>query len=144
MPSAAIQRNLEMTVQSKGSQEEKDKHHVISLTCGLYTHVISQPVYKADTTHGPREQTCGGPRKEEVERGKGEVFGVADANYYNRMDEQQALLYSTGNHVQYLVINRNAATMERAIYINTHTLHIDTHILHMHIYIKQSHPARRN
>ena len=77
-------------------------------------------------------------------------LGVADANYYNRMDKQQVLVYSTGNHILYLVIKEK--TMKRTIYKNTHTnyiyiyththiLHIYTHILHMHIYIKLSHFA---
>lgn len=90
----------------------------------------------------PESRLVVAKKEGEVEEGRVRCLGVADANYYNRMDEQQALLYSTGNHVQYLVINRNANDYGKGyIYKHTHTLHIDTHILHMHIYIKQSHPA---
>ena len=35
MPFAAIQMNLEIIILSEGSQKEKDKHHMISLICGL-------------------------------------------------------------------------------------------------------------
>lgn len=69
----------------------------------------------------------------EVEEGRVRSLGVADANYYNRMDEQQALLYSTGNHVQYLVINRNAKDYEKGyIYKHTHTRYIYIHTLHIY------------
>ena len=35
MPFAATWMGLEMTILSDGSQKEKDKYHMISLTCGI-------------------------------------------------------------------------------------------------------------
>ena len=35
MPFAVILKDLEIIIQSEVSQTEKDKHHMISLTCGI-------------------------------------------------------------------------------------------------------------
>ena len=47
-----------------------------------------------------------------------------------RMDKQQVLLYSTGNYIQYPVINHNGKEYEKE-YIYTHT----------HIYVEVNHFA---
>ena len=56
-------------------------------------------------------------------------MGLGDGNYY-RIDKQQVLLYSTGNYIQYPVINHNGKLYEK-IYMHTH----------IYLYVKLSHFA---
>ena len=42
---------------SEVSQKEKDKHHMISLTCGAYN-MAQMITYKTETDHGHGGQTC--------------------------------------------------------------------------------------
>ena len=64
---------------------------------------------KQKQTHRHREQTCGS----QGGRGMGGwigSLGLADENYY--------ILQSTGNYIQYPVINHNGKGYEKRMYIN--------------------------
>ena len=64
---------------------------------------------KQKQTHRRREQTCGS----QGGRGMGGwigSLGLADENYY--------ILQSTGNYIQYPVINHNGKGYEKRMYIN--------------------------
>lgn len=54
---------LEMTTLSEASWKEKDKYHIISLTCGLFKKIIQINLFTETDSDG--EQTCG------YQRGKG-------------------------------------------------------------------------
>ena len=61
---------------------QKDKYHVISLTCQIYNTTQTNLSAKQKQTHRHREQTCGC----QAGRGEGEGWpgslGLVDANYY--------------------------------------------------------------
>ena len=45
-------------------------------------------------------------------------WGLPDASYYVQMDKQHVLSYSTGNHVQHLMVNYNGKEYEKNIYMD--------------------------
>ena len=51
--------DLEIIMLSKVSQKEKDKYHMISLTCGIKNKTQMNVSMKQTQTHKYREQTCG-------------------------------------------------------------------------------------
>ena len=59
MPFAATWMDLEIIILS----EEKDKYHIMSLTCGLFKKIIQINLFTETDSDG--EQTCG------YQRGKG-------------------------------------------------------------------------
>ena len=94
---------LEITVLSDVSQ--KDKHHVKTLVCGIYTATQMNLSTKQKQTH--REQACGcqgggGCGGKDWESGitRCKLLYVGWINY-------KVLLRSTGNYIQYPVINCN-------------------------------------
>ena len=62
MTSAARWMDPEITIQSKVSQKEIDKYHMISLTCGIENMRQIDISMKQKQTHNYREQTWGLPR----------------------------------------------------------------------------------
>ena len=48
MPFAATWIDLEIVILSDVSQKEKDKYHMISLTCGIFKKYINELVYKTE------------------------------------------------------------------------------------------------
>ena len=76
-------------------------------------------------THRYREQTCGcqGGR---LQRGKVWEFGISRGKLlYIGWISNKMLLYSTGNYIQYPMMNRNGKKYEKEyiyihIYIHTH------------------------
>ena len=74
---------LETLILSEGSQEEKDKDHVISLICGISNTAQTNLSTKQKQTHRRREQTCG--YQGGVEQGGSGMdgsVGLVDANDY--------------------------------------------------------------
>ena len=59
MPFAATWMDLEIIVLSEVSQKEKDKYHMISLTCGISNLIQMNLSTKQKQTHRHREQTGG-------------------------------------------------------------------------------------
>ena len=55
MPFAATWMDLEIIILSDMSQAEKDKYHMISLTCGILKNDTNELIYKQ--THRLRKQT---------------------------------------------------------------------------------------
>ena len=49
MPLAATWIDLEIIILSEVSQTEKDKYHMISLTCGTYKNDTNELIYKTET-----------------------------------------------------------------------------------------------
>ena len=56
MPSAATWMDLEMIILSEVCQKEKDKYHMISLTCGIQNMTQMNLSTKQKETHRHREQ----------------------------------------------------------------------------------------
>ena len=48
MPFAATWMDLEIIILSEVSQTEKDKYHMISLTCGIYKNDTNELIYKTE------------------------------------------------------------------------------------------------
>ena len=48
MPCAATWMDLEIVILSEVSQTQKDKHHMISLTCGIYKKGTNERIYKTE------------------------------------------------------------------------------------------------
>ena len=55
MPSAAAWIQLEIIIQSEASQREKEKYHVLSLTCGIRQKIHVDIFTKQKQTHRLRE-----------------------------------------------------------------------------------------
>ena len=69
MPFAATWMDLEIIILSEVSQTEKDKYHMISLTCGIQKNDTNELIYKTEIdsqrqTHN-RKQTYGYQRGKE-------------------------------------------------------------------------------
>ena len=67
---------------------------------------------KEKQTHIHRKQICGCQGGGEVE-GWIEILGLADANLYIEWKNNKVLQYSTGNYIQYPVINHNGKEYEK-------------------------------
>ena len=96
MPFAATWMQREIITLSKISQ--KDKYHIISLTCGIQNMTQMSLSMKQKQTHRPREQTCGC---------QGEGAGVSRCELFCIEWINKVLLYSTENCIQYPGINQN-------------------------------------
>ena len=59
MPIAETWMDLEVIILCVVSQKEKDKYHMISLTCGIYNMAIMNLLTKQKQTHRHSEQTYG-------------------------------------------------------------------------------------
>ena len=74
MPSAATWMDLEIIILSKVSQKEKEKYHMISLTCGILSKTQMNIFMKQ--IHRYRKQTCDWRSVGE------EGLRIAEASYY--------------------------------------------------------------
>ena len=104
MPFAATWIDLETTILSEVSQKEKDKYHMMSLMCGMQNMLSMNLSMKQKQTNRHRRSTCACQGVEEGEGLTGSL-GFVDANY--KWVNNKALLFSTGNYIQYPVINCN-------------------------------------
>ena len=94
--------DLEIIRLSEVSQKEKDKY-MISLTGGIYNLTQMNLSMKQKQSHRHRKQTCGC-------QGGGMEWesGVSRCKLvYIEWMNNKFLLYSTGNYIQYPVINHN-------------------------------------
>ena len=48
MPFAAMWMDLKIVILSEVSHTEKDKYHIISLTCGILKYDINELIYKTE------------------------------------------------------------------------------------------------
>ena len=80
MPIAATWMQTEVIVLSEVSQKEKDKYHMIALTCGIQNRAQMNLSTKQRQTH--RKQTCSCQGVEWDGEGGTVSLGLADANYY--------------------------------------------------------------
>ena len=67
--------------QSEVSQKEKEKYHIISLTCGIENRTQMNMSVKQRQTHRYRKQSCGCQGESEGNIGS---LGIAKANYYTQ------------------------------------------------------------
>ena len=68
LPFATMWMDLEIIILSEVSQKEKDKYHVISLTCGIQNMTQMNQSTKQKQTHRHREETCACQRGGERDR----------------------------------------------------------------------------
>ena len=62
MSFAASRMQLEISILSKGRQEEKDQYRMISLTCGIWTQINLPTKQKQNHRHGEQTGSCQGRR----------------------------------------------------------------------------------
>ena len=65
MPFAATWMDLEMIIISEVSQTEKDKHHMISIICGLLKNDTNELIYKTETDSQTQRTDLWFPRRRE-------------------------------------------------------------------------------
>ena len=113
MPFAATWMDLEIIILSEVNQTEKDKYHMIPLICGISNMTQMSLSTKQKQTHRRREQTCGcqgGGSGGEMDW----EFGISRCKLlYIEWINKKVLLYSTGNYIQYPVINHNGKEYEK-------------------------------
>ena len=95
----------EIIILSEVNQKEKDKYHMISFICGIQNMTQMNLSMKEKQSHRHREQTCG-CQGEGV--GMDWKFEVSRCKLlYIGWINNKVLLYSTGNYIQYPVINHS-------------------------------------
>ena len=82
MPFAATWMDLENTTLSEVSLKEKDKYHMITLTCEIQNMTQMNLSVKQQQPHRYREQTCGCQRGKWAGEGWIGNLGLADANHF--------------------------------------------------------------
>ena len=106
MPFATTWMDLEIIILSKVSQKKKDKFYMISLICGIKN--MTQMNLSTKQTHRHSEQTCGCPGGWGQGGGMDWELGISRCKLlYIEWINSKVLLYSTGNYIQYPVINHN-------------------------------------
>ena len=118
MPFAATWMGPEVIILREVRQKEKDKCHMI-----YHVYVESKVQHKGTylrNSHGYREQTCscqGGTGRKNWE------FGISRCRLlYTGWINNEVLLYSTWNYIQYPVINHNRKEYEGSIYMYSESL----------------------
>ena len=111
MPFTATRMDLEMIRSSKVSQKKKDSYHMMSLICGIQNMTQNEPIYKAESLADVENRVvvaqgeCAGG-------GMGWDFGISICELlYIGWINNNILLYSTGNYIQYPVINHSGENM---------------------------------
>ena len=105
---AATWRELEILIQSKVSQKEKDKYHMISLICGLQTMAQMNRSMEQKRTHRHGEEKRLVAAKGWSRSGMDCVFGVSRCKLLHfGWINNKVLLYSTGNYIQSLGIDHD-------------------------------------
>ena len=99
---------------TKWRKSGKDNHHMISLICRIYN-MAQRNLSAKQETHGHTEQTWGC-------QGLGMRLGVWDSVdaklLYLWWINNKVLMYSTGNYIQYPVINHKGKEYEKeCIYV---------------------------
>ena len=109
MPFAAMWMQLEIGILTKVSQKEKDKHHMISLTCRIQNMTHMNLFMKQKQTHRPQRTDLWLPRgREDWEFGISR-YKLLHIGWINN----RVLLYNTGNYIQYPIINQNGKEYEK-------------------------------
>ena len=95
-------------------KSDKDKYHMISLTCWILKNDTNELIYK-------REMDLQTDNKLMVTKGVRvgrEKFGIWDYIHttMNKRDNHKDLLYSTGNYIHYLVINIMGKNLKKNLY----------------------------
>ena len=76
MPFAATWMALESIILSEISQTEKDKYHMISLTCGILKNDTSELIYKTEIDSQTQKTNLQLPKG--IDGGAGDKLGVQD------------------------------------------------------------------
>ena len=101
--------------QVKLSQKERQISHDITYTQNL-KYDTNELRCKTEKTHRHRKQTYGYKGERGLGRDKLEVWDEQTTIY--KTDKEQVLLYSTGNYIQYPIINHNGKESKKEyIYI---------------------------
>ena len=92
-----------MDILSELSQSDRERYHMMSLKCGLKKRIQMNLYTKWKQTHRLREQAYGYQRGKGAGRGSWEYGVNSYTLLYIKKINSKALLYSTGNYIQYLI-----------------------------------------
>ena len=111
MPFAATWKDLEMIILSEVSQR---KTNIISYRLSVESKLWHKWTYlwNRNRLTGTENRLVVAKGGEVVERRIGSL-GLVDANYYIEWINNKVLLYSTGNYIQYPVINHSGKEKEK-------------------------------
>ena len=118
MPPAAAWMVLKIFILNKVNQTEKDKYHMISLTCGVQKKVTNELIYKTNIDSQSQKANLW-PLQE------GKWWGGIDLEFrnnrhtllYKKRITSKDLLHTTGSYIEYLVITYNGKESEKITYI---------------------------
>ena len=118
MSFAASGMQLEISILSKGRQEEKDQYRMISLTCGICTQINLPTKQNRITDMENRLVVARGDGFGGKTEGK---VGVSRCKLlYTGRRNNKVLLYSPGDSIQHPVINHNRKEYFKTEYIHTY------------------------
>ena len=105
MPFAATQMDLKIIILSEVNRRERIAYNTTYMWNLKYDR--TQLIYEIEITHRHKEQICSCQGTEEGGRMDWES-GISRCRlFYMEWINNKALLYSTGNYIQYLIINHN-------------------------------------
>ena len=114
MPFVAMWMDLEINILSEVSQRGKDRYHMISLIRERnLKYDTNEHIYKPETDSQTQKTDLWLPRGKWGWRSMGSEFGTSRCKLlYIEWINNKVLLYSTGNYIQYPVINHNGKEYE--------------------------------
>ena len=114
MPFAATWMQLEIIILSEVNQKEKDKYHDITYKCNL-KYGTNEPICKTETDSQTQRTDLWLPRC----RGRGmdwKGVGVGRCKLLHlEWINNKVLMYTTGNYIEYPVINHNGKEYLRKV-----------------------------
>ena len=75
-------------------------------------------IYETETDSQTQRTILWLPRGRRGGGGRNGSLGLADGNYFIYRINNKVLMYSTGNHIRYPVINHNEKNVKKNIYIH--------------------------
>ena len=118
MPFAATWMDLEIIILSEVSLTEKDKYCMISVIMQNLKCDTNELIYETETDSQIQKTNLWLPKRKGGGGGINQEFGISRYKLLHiKYINNKVLLYSTGNYIQYPVINHNGKNMEKNTYM---------------------------